>query len=125
MCDLFIVRTCQLVNGQKLFISISIKTEMSIVVICKVVGINTVAYNKQLHKAKQRIGIAVSRVAFVVHNLLHGSAWAYFQTFQFNLNNGNAVNQQNHIIAMIAVFSIYPKLIDNFIIILTPVFDVH
>lgn len=119
----FVVFSGKLVNGQKLFVSI--KTEMSCVVICKIIGIGAVAHDKQLHKAKQWVGVAVSSVAFVVHNLLHGFTWADLQTFQFDLHNRNAVYQQNHIITMMAVAFVDAQLMDDFKFIFALVFDVY
>ena len=79
---------------------------MIIVIIGKIVSISTVAHNKQLHETKQRIGITVARVRFIIHYLLHGSAWTHFQTFQLDLYNRDSINQQNHIIPVIAILGI-------------------
>lgn len=97
---------------------------MHVVVIGKVVGVSAITHNKQLYKAEQGIGEAVAGVAFIAHDLLHGSARTHFQTLEFNLHNGNAVHEQNHIITVVAVLGVDAELIDDFKIILAPVLDV-
>ena len=44
--------------------------------------------------------------------------------FQFDLDNRDAIDQQQHIVAMVAVIGIYPKLTHHFVIVLAPILDV-
>jgi hypothetical protein len=44
---------------------------------------------------------------------------------KLNLHYRDSIDQNNDIIAVIAVFSIYPQLVDYFKIIFTPVFEIN
>ncbi len=93
-------------------------------VIGKIPCIALIADNEELYKAEQRIGIAVTWVVFIVDDLLHGTARADIQCFEFNLYNRYAIEQQNNIIAVMAVLRIDAQLIDHLKGIFAPVLDI-
>ncbi len=120
--DFLVVFIRQLVNRQKALVGV--KAEVLVVVVGKVVGIAFIADNKQLHKTQQRVGVAVAGVVFVIDDLLHGTARADLEGFQLNLHHRHAVDQQNHVITVVAVIGIDAQLVDDFKVVFAPVFDV-
>ncbi len=120
--DFLIIFSRKLINRQEAFVSI--KTKVLAMVIGKIPGIGLVAHNEKLHKAEQRIGIAVAGVVFIVNDLLHGTARTDIQCLEFNLHNRHAVDQQNHVIAVIAVLRVDSQLVDHLKGIFAPVLDI-
>ncbi len=118
----FVVFGCELVNGQELLVGM--KAEVLVWVIGEVIGIAAVADDKKLHEAQQGIGVAVAGVVFVVHDLLHGAARTDVQGFEFDLHHRNAVHQQYHIVAVMAIEGVDSQLVDDFKLVFAPVFDV-
>ena len=53
----------------------SLMEEVAGVVIREVVGAIAIADDEELEEAKQRLGVAVAGVVFVLDDLLHGPAW--------------------------------------------------
>jgi len=98
---------------------------MLVFIIGKIIGFIAVANNKQLHKTHQGIAISVSRIIFIIHDLLHCLSWGNVNFFQLNLHHRQSINQQNNIIPMIAILGIDAQLIDNFIIVFAPIFYVY
>lgn len=103
---LFVFPVSQLIDRQKLFIRV--KGKVTVGVVRKIVGACKITYNKQLHEAEQRVGIAVPRIVFIIHNLLHGFPGRYINFSKLDLHHRQSVYKQDDILPLITVFSIYP-----------------
>ena len=97
---------------------------MANVVVGEVPGIAAVADDKKLQEAEQGFVVAVAGVVLVIDDLLHGVARADFQRLEFDLHDRQAVDEQNHVIAMVAVLRIDAQLVDHLEGVLAPVLDI-
>ena len=79
---------------------------------------------KSWTKAQQGLGIAVAGVFLVVDDLLHGPAGADAEGLEFNLDGGDAVDQEHHVVALEAVVGVDAELVDDLEGVFAPVFDV-
>ncbi|SFE02466.1 hypothetical protein SAMN05428977_100513 [Nitrosomonas sp. Nm166] len=122
MGDLVVVFACELVERQKAFVGV--EAEVAVVIVGKVPGIAAVADDEQLQETQQGFAITVAGVALVINDLLHGPARADGKGFQLDLHHRQAVDEQNHIIAMVAVVSVDAQLVDQLEAVLAPVLDV-
>ena len=122
MGDFCVVFIGQSIDGQKAFLGV--EAEMLRVVVGEVEGVTAVADNKELHKAQQLVGVTVAGVVFVFDDLPHGAARCEAQGFQFDLYHRHAVDQQDHIIAVMAVGGIDAQLVDDFKVVFAPVADI-
>lgn len=122
MGDLLIVFPGELVERQKLLLSV--EAEVAAVIVGEVPGIAAVADDEQLQEAQQGFGIAVAGVVFVIDDLLHGAAWANGQGFQLDLYDWHTVDQQEHIIAVVAAVGVDAELVDHLKGVFAPVLDI-
>ncbi len=122
MGDFRVVFTGKLIDGQKALFGV--KGKVTVIVVGEVPGIAAVADDKELNKAEQGFGVAVAGIVFVVNDLLHGAAWADGERFQFDLYDGHAIDEQNHVIAVVAVLGVDAQLVDDFEGVFAPIFDV-
>ena len=122
MDDLCVVRIRKPVDGQKAFVRI--EGEMPRVVVGEVKRIRPVADDEELHEAEQRPGISVAGIVPVADDLLHRPPGTDPERFQFDLNDGNAVHQQHHVIAVMAVVGIDAQLVDDLEGVFAPVPDI-
>lgn len=60
-------------------------------------------------------------MTIVIDDLLHGAAWADAQRLQLDLHHWHAVDQQDHVVAMVAVFGVDAQLVDHLEGVLAPV----
>ncbi len=120
--DLRVVEPGVLVDGKEPLVGV--KSEVAGVVVGEVVGAVAVGNNEELHEAEQRAGVAVAGIVLVFDDLLDGPSWIDAQSLEFDLNGGDAVDEQDDIIPMVAVVGVDPKLADDFERVLTPVVDV-
>ena len=97
---------------------------MFMVIIGEVEGVAAVADDKKLYKAQQFVGVTVAGVVFVFDDLLHGAARCEAQGFQFDLYHGHAVDQQDHIVTVMAVGGVDTQLVDDFKVVFAPVADI-
>ena len=111
-----------MVNGQKLLVGV--EAEVLVVVVGEIVGVAVVAHNKELHEAQQGVGVAVTWVVFVIHNLLHGPAWADLKGLELDLHHRNAIDQEQHVVTVKTVAGVDAQLVDDFKFVFAPVFDV-
>ena len=79
---------------------------MLIFIVGKVIGIGSVAHDKQLHIAKQRVAVTITGFIFIINDLLHSLTGRDAYVFQFNLHNRQPIDQQNNVIPLMAVFCI-------------------
>ena len=120
--DLLVRLVGVLVNRQEpLF---GIECEMPGVVVGEVVGAVAVADDEQLHEAQQRFTVTVARIVFVFDDLLHGHTRVDAERFELDLRYRNAIDEQNHVVAVVAVVGVDTKLVDHLKSVLAPVLDV-
>lgn len=121
--DLFVVLCRKLINRQKLLVGI--EAEMACVIVCEVPRINAIADNEKLDEAKQRFAISAALIVLVLDNLLHRPARADGQSFQLDLDDWNTIDEQDYIVAVMAVVRVDAKLIDDLKAVLAPVTNIH
>ena len=103
-----------------------IEMEMLIVVVGEIHRITaTIADDEELHEAHQRVGVSVATVLLVAHNLLHSLQWRHTVSLQFDLNQWQAVNQDDDIVALTAVGRVDGQLIHHLIFVLAPVAGIN
>ncbi len=98
---------------------------MTGVVVCEVVGGVTVSNDEELDEAQERARVAVTGIVLVLDNLLNRAAGIDSERLELDLQDGHAVDQQNDIVAMMAIVSIDAQLADDLEGVLAPVIDVH
>ena len=120
--DLGVVFGGVLIDGQEVFIGV--EGEVAIVIVGEVVGLDLVGDDEELDEAEQGLGKAVAGVFFVVDDLLQGPAGADAKGLEFDLDGGDAVDQEHHVVALEAVVGVDAELVDNLEGVLAPVLDV-
>ena len=120
--DLPVAPVRVLVQRQVAFVGV--EAEELAVVVGEVPCIAAVADDEELHEAEQRFPVAVSGVVLVLDDLLHRLARTDRQRLQLDLRHRNAVDQQCHVVAVMAVIGVDAQLVDDLEIVLAPVFDV-
>ncbi len=68
--------------------------------------------------------VAVAGVVFVLDNLLHGCARADFQCFQLDLYHRHAIDEEQHIIAVMAVVGVDAELVHHREAVFAPLLDI-
>ena len=121
--DLGVVRRGVLVDGQKALIRI--EGEMARVVVGEVIRRVAVADDEQLDEAQQGAGVPVARIVLVFDDLLDGATRIDAQRLEFDLHRGNAVDQEQHVILVVAVVRVDPELAGDLERVLAPVVDVN
>ncbi|MCY1351957.1 hypothetical protein D9M68_680850 [compost metagenome] len=102
--DLLVVLAGELVDRQEAFISV--EAEVPCVVVGEVPSIGAVADNEELQEAQQCLAVSVARIGLVIDDLLHSSTRADGEGLQLNLHYRDAVYEQHHVVAMVAVVGI-------------------
>ena len=120
--DLLVVLGGELVDGQEALIGV--EGEVAGVVVGEVVGAVAVADDEELEEAEQRLGVAVAGVVLVVDDLLHGPARADAEGLQLDLHAGHAVDEEDDVVAVVAVVGVDAELVDDLEGVLAPVLDV-
>ena len=103
---------------------VRVEGEVPRVVVGEVPRVRAVANNEELDEAQEGLGVSVTGVVLVVDNLLHRPPGADPKRLQFDLNDGDAVDQEHDVVAVMAVVRIDAELIDDFEVVLAPVLDV-
>ena len=103
---------------------VRVEGEVPIVVVGEVLRIRAVADDEELDEAEKRPGVSVTGVVLVVDDLLHRPPRADPERLQLDLNDGDAVDQEYDVVAVIAVVGIDSELIDNLEGVLAPVLNV-
>ena len=104
--DLAIGLVGKLIDGQETLVGIEGK--VAGVVVREVVRTVAIAHDEELHEAEQRLGVAVAGVVLVLDDLLHRPAGVYAQGLQLNLRTRHTVDEQQHIVPMVAVVGVDP-----------------
>ena len=120
--DFFVRLIRKLIDGQEALVLI--EREVLLVVVGEVAGVRPVADNEELHKAEQRLGVAVAGIVLVIDDLLHGPAWRDFEGLQLDLHTGHAIDEDEHIEAVVAVVRVDAELVDDLEGVFAPVLDV-
>jgi len=97
---------------------------MASVVVSEVESTVSVRDDEELHEAEESFGVTVAWIIFVFDDLLHSAAGADTKCFQFDLDNGDTVDQEDNVVAMVAVVGVDTELVDDFVVVLAPVFDI-
>ena len=119
-----IVRVGSVVHRQ--IVVCGVKVEMFVVIIGEIHCVtSTVADNKQLHEAHQRVCISVSTVLLVANNLLNSFQRRNAVTLQFYLNKWKTIYKNDDIIPLTAISGVDGQLVYNLILILAPVAKIH
>ncbi len=122
MGDFFIVLSGELVERQKALVGV--EAEVATVVVGEVPGVGAVADDEELQKAEQGFAIAVAGVIFVLDDLLHGTARADGEGFQLDLNHRHAVDEEQEVVAVMAVVGVDAELVDHLEAVFAPLLDV-
>ncbi len=72
----------------------------------------------------RRAGVAVAGIILVLHDLLDSPTWIDSETLELDLHHGHAIDQQDHVVAVVAVLRIDTKLIDHLKVVLAPILKV-
>jgi len=121
--DLGVVFRRELIDRQEAFFRV--ESEVTGVVIGKVPRVGAVADDEELDEAEKRPGVAVAGVVLVVDDLLHGPARADAEGFELDLNGRDPVDEQHHVVAVVAIVGVDAELVDDLEGVLAPVFDVN
>ena len=103
---------------------VSVEGEMPVVVVGEVPRVRAVADDEELDEAQECVGVSVTGVILVVDNLLHRPPGADPKRLELDLDNGDTVDQEHDVVAVMAVVRIDAELIDDFEGVLAPVLDV-
>lgn len=117
--NFLIVFTGPLIKRQEALVGV--EAEVASVVVGKIPGFTAVTDNEQLQEAQQGFAVTVAGIVLVINNLLHGAARADGQCFQLDLHYGHTINEQHHVISMMAVIGVDTELIGHLEIVLAPV----
>ena len=69
-------------------------------------------------------GVAVAGIVLVIDDLLHGPARADAEGLELDLHDGHAVDEQDDVVAVVAVVGVDAELVDDLEVVLAPVLDV-
>ena len=97
---------------------------MPCVVVGEVPRVRAVTDDEELDEAQERLGVSVTGVVLVVDDLLHRPPRADTERLKLHLNDGDAVDQEYDVVAVMAVVCIDAELIDDLEVVLAPVLDV-
>ena len=103
---------------------VGVEREMARIIVREIECAIAVADNEKLKKAQDGFGVTVSGISLIFDDLLDGAARVYAKGLQFDLNDRHAIDEQDNVIAMMAVVRVDAKLADRFEGVLAPVFDV-
>ncbi len=117
--DLFVGLICELINGQETLLGV--EGEVAGVVVGEVVSAALIADDEELDEAKERAGVAVAGVVFVINDLLHGPARIDAESLQLDLHDRHAVDKENDIVTMVAVVCVDAQLVDGLEAVFAPV----
>ena len=102
--DLLVVFGGELIDGQEALVGV--EAEVPRVVVGEIPGVAAVTDDEKLDEAQQRLAVAVAGVALVIDDLLHRPARADRQGFQLDLHHRHTVDEQHHVVAVMAVVGI-------------------
>lgn len=121
--DLFVVLRSKLVNRQETLLRI--KGEMAGIVVGEIESLVPIADNEELEKAEKGLGITVTRIVFILNDLLHRPTRIDSEGFQLDLHDRYPVDEQDYIEAVMAVVRVDTELADDLESVFAPVPDVY
>ena len=110
------------IDGQETLVGV--EGEMSGVVVGEVVGAVAIADDEELHEAQECLRVAIARIVLVFDDLLHGAAWADAKGLQLYLHAGHAIDEDEHIVAVVAVVCVDAELVDDLEVVFAPVLEI-
>ena len=122
MGDLPVVLVGILIDGQEALVGV--EGEVAGVVVGEVVGAVAVADDEELHEAEQRLGVAVAGIVLVFDDLFHRPARADAEGLELDLHARHAVDEEDHIVTVVAVVRVDAELADDLEGVFAPVLDV-
>ena len=122
MGDLRVVLIRELIDGQEALVGI--EGEVAGVVVGEVEGLVAIADDEELEETEEGLGVAVAGIVLVFDDLLHGPAGIHAQGFQLDLGNRHAVDEDEHIEAVVAIVRVDAELVDDLEGVFAPVLDV-
>ena len=120
--DLLVRLVGELVDGQKSLLGI--EGEVAGVVVREVVSAVAIADDEELQEAEECLRVAVAGVVLVIDDLLHGPARLDAEGLQLDLRDGHPIDEEEHVVAVVAVVSVDAELIDDLVGVFAPVADV-
>ncbi len=120
--DLLVRFIGELVDRQKALLGV--KGKVAGVVVGEVVGVVSIANDEELEEAEKGLGVAVACIVFVFDDLFHGPARLYAESLQLNLHAGHAIDQDEHIVTVVAVIRVDAELVNDLEGVFAPVLDV-
>ena len=103
---------------------VRVEGEVPRVVVGEVDRVRLVADDEKLDEAEKRSGVSVAGIVLVVDDLLHRPPGADAERLEFDLNDGDTVDQQHDVVTVVAVVRIDAELVDDLEGVLAPVLDV-
>ena len=100
-----------LVDGQEALVGV--EGEVPGVVVGEVAGGAAVADDEELEEAEQRLRVAVAGIVLVLDDLLDRPAGGDVERLELDLYDGHAVDEQQHVVAVVAVVGVDPQLTDD------------
>jgi len=122
MRDLGVVLCGVLVDGEEAFFGV--EGEVAGAVIGEVVSAVAITDDEKLNEAQKRAGVAVTGVVLVLYDLLHCPAGIDAEGLEFDLHGGHAVDQEENVVAVVAVVGVGAELARDLEAVLAPVLDV-
>ena len=117
-----VIEIGEAIDGEELLGGV--EGEVPGVVVGEIEGLGAVADDEELDEAEERAGVAVAGVVLVLDDLLHGAARADSEGLEFNLYDGDAVDEEDDVEAVVAVVGVDAELVDDLEVVLAPVADV-
>src|SRR4051812_25701628 len=111
MTNFFVRLVCELIDGQESLFCIERK--MTRVVVREIKSLISVADDKELNETEQRFGVTVTRIVLVFSDLLHSPTRIHAESLQLDLNTGHTIDEDEYIVAVVAVVSVDAKLPHN------------
>ena len=111
-----------LVDGEEAFFGV--EGEVAGAVIGEVVSAVAITDDEKLNEAQKRAGVAVTGVVLVLYDLLHCPAGIDAEGLEFDLHGGHAVDQEENVVAVVAVVGVGAELARDLEAVLAPVLDV-
>ena len=120
--DLLVFFIGKLVDGQETLVGI--EGEVAGVVVGEVVGAIAIADDEELEETEQGLGVAVAGIVLIRDDLLHGAARHDVECLQLHLHDGHAIDEEDDIVAVMAVVGVDAELADDLEAVFAPVLDV-
>ena len=120
--DGFVVAFGEAIDGEELLGGV--EGEMPGVVVGEVERLGAVADDEELDEAEEGAGVAVTVVVLVLDNLFHGPSRADAEGLEFDLDDGDAIDEEDDVVAVVTVVGVDPELVEDLEVVLAPIPDV-